>query len=150
MAQALHSLPAMNISLYQAAAALNANARWQDSIAENLASSGVPGFKKSELSFSANQAGLMPANALTGVSQHYVLPTTGSTVDFGQGQMRFTGVKSDAAIEGPGFFEVQLPSGDTAYTRDGEFQFNAQGQLVTKQGYAVISDGGPIQIDLNN
>ena len=37
-----------------------------------------------------------------------------------------------------------------AYTRDGEFQLNAQGQLITKQGYAVQSDSGPIQFDLNN
>jgi flagellar basal-body rod protein FlgF len=64
--------------------------------------------------------------------------------------MKFTGVKTDVAIGGPGFFEVQLANGDTAYTRDGEFQINGQGQLVTKQGYTVLSDAGTIQIDLNN
>ena len=37
-----------------------------------------------------------------------------------------------------------------AYTRDGEFRLNAQGQLVTKQGYLVQTDGGPVQFDLNN
>ena len=56
----------------------------------------------------------------------------------------------DFAIEGPGFFEVQLPNGDHAYTRDGEFQLNAQGQMVTKTGNPVLSDGGPIQFDPNN
>jgi flagellar basal body rod protein FlgG len=54
------------------------------------------------------------------------------------------------AIDGPGFFEVQLPNGTKAYTRDGEFQFNAQGQLVTKQGYPVLSDSGPITKDANS
>ena len=39
--------------------------------------------------------------------------------------------------------------GDTAYTRDGEFQLNASGQLVTKQGYPVLSEGGPIVVELD-
>jgi flagellar basal-body rod protein FlgF len=43
-----------------------------------------------------------------------------------------------------------LPNGSKAYTRDGEFHLSAQGQLVTKQGYAVMSDGGPLQFDSNN
>jgi flagellar basal-body rod protein FlgG len=45
---------------------------------------------------------------------------------------------------------VQLADGNTAYTRDGEFQINAAGLLVTKQGFPVMGDSGPIQIDLNN
>src|SRR5207245_1130113 len=44
---------AVNVSLYQAAAAMNANARWQEAISENLASSSIPGFKKQNLSFDA-------------------------------------------------------------------------------------------------
>jgi flagellar basal-body rod protein FlgF len=54
------------------------------------------------------------------------------------------------AIDGPGFFEVQIPGGATGYTRDGEFKINAQGELVTKQGYLVLGDGGPIQVDPNH
>jgi flagellar basal-body rod protein FlgF len=128
----------MNVSLYQAAAALNASARWQDIIAQNLASGSVPGFKKQDITFSAVQA----AQGKSGL-----IPTSQSVTNFAQGQIKPTNVPTDVAIEGDGFFEVQLPNGQTAYTRDGEFQFSAQGQLVTKQGYLVQTDGGPIQMD---
>ena len=131
--------PVMNVSLYQAASALNASARWQDIIAENLSSSSVPGFKKQEIQFST-----IAAQAAQGGG---AMQTTQVTTNFQQGPIRPTNVPTDVAIEGDGFFEVQLPSGQTAYTRDGEFQFNAQGQLVTKQGYLVQTEGGPIQID---
>ena len=139
----------MNVSLYQAAAALNANARWQEIIAQNLATASVPGFKKQELSFSAVEAGLMPGSAVGG-AQHVLMPQSTTVTNFQQGQLRMTGVNTDVALEGTGFFEVQLPNGDVGYTRDGEFHVNAQGQLVTKQGYVVQSDGGAIQVDLNN
>lgn len=128
----------MNVSLYQAAAALNASARWQDIISQNLASGSVPGFKKQDITFSSVEA----AQGKGGL-----IPTTQTVTNFQQGQIRPTNVPTDVAIEGDGFFEVQLPSGQTAYTRDGEFQFNAQGQLVSKQGYLVQTDGGPIQMD---
>jgi hypothetical protein len=55
----------MNVSLYQAAAAMNANARWQEVISSNLAASSVPGFKKDEITFSAIEAGVMPAEGPT-------------------------------------------------------------------------------------
>jgi len=42
------------------------------------------------------------------------------------------------AIQGNGFFQIQLPSGETAYTRDGTFQLNADGQVVTHDGYTVL------------
>jgi flagellar basal-body rod protein FlgG len=71
-------------------------------------------------------------------------------VNFQQGTLRPTGLPTDLALEGPGFFEVQLPNGSHAFTRDGELQLNAQGQLVTKQGYLVMSDGGPVQLDPAN
>jgi len=50
------------------------------------------------------------------------------------------------AIEGKGFFEVQLPNGQTGLTRDGEFQINSQGQLVTKESFPVLGVSGPIQL----
>src|SRR5271166_542660 len=65
MVRSLLLLPAMNVSMYQAAAALNANSRWQEVIAENLASSSIPGFRKQEISQAAVQAGLMPAGSLS-------------------------------------------------------------------------------------
>ena len=138
----------MNVGLYQAAAALNATSRWQESIAQNLASSSIPGFKKQELSFGAVAGGLMPASAqaLTPVS----LPRAVAATNFSPGELRFTGSKNDVALEGTGFFAVQMPDGATAYTRDGEFQVNASGQLVSKQGYPVLGESGPIQLDTAN
>ena len=64
--------------------------------------------------------------------------------------MRYTGQSTDVGIQGTGFFEVQTPTGGLAYTRDGEFQMNSNGSLVTKHGYLVMSDGGPIQLDRNS
>lgn len=142
----------MNVSLSQAAAAMNTNSRWQDVIAQNLASSSIPGFKKSELSIAAVQAGLMPSNGLnsSGSAQFFSTPQSTVTTNFRNGEMRFTGNKTDLAIEGEGFFAVRLPDGSTAHTRDGEFQMNAQSQMVTKEGYAVLGSAGPIQLDRNN
>lgn len=142
----------MNVSLYQAASALNAMDRWQETIAENLASSSVPGFRKQDFSFAAVEAGLLPAagGQASRNAPHVLMPGGSATTNFQPGEFRMTGVKTDVAIDGKGFFEVQLPNGATAYTRDGEFHLNAQGQLVTKTGYVVAGDAGPIQIDFNN
>ena len=139
----------MNVSLYQAASALNANSRWQDAISENLAASSVPGYKKQNLSFSAVQAGLLnPAARVAGLDA--VMPRASMTTNFQQGTLRPTSEKTDLAIEGEGFFHVQLPDGSAAYTRDGEFQVSAHGQLVTKEGYLVLGETGPVQLDINN
>ncbi len=138
----------MNVSLYQAAAAMTASSRWQELISENLAASSVPGYKKQELSFSAIQAGLMPAPA--NGPQHFALPHAAAATNFQPGELKATGVSTDIALEGRGFIPVQLPDGHTAYTRDGELHLSATGQLVTKQGFTVLGEGGPIQLDTNN
>lgn len=138
----------MNVSLYQAAAALNANTRWQEMIAENLAASSVPGYKKQELSFATVQAGLMPAPS--NGPQHFSLPHATAATNFQPGELNATGVSTDIALEGRGFIPVQLSDGQTGYTRDGQFHISSTGQLVTKQGFAVLGDSGPIQLDLNN
>jgi flagellar basal-body rod protein FlgG len=142
---------AMNVSLYQAAAGLSANARWQELISENLAAAGVPGYRKQELSFDAVQGGIVSQGpAGTNSLPHYLLTSPTTSVNFQQGEVKQTGVSTDVAIEGDGFFGVQLPGGETGYTRDGEFHVNAQEQLVNKSGYLVLSDSGPIQFDSNN
>lgn len=112
-----------------------------------MASASIPGFKKQELSFEAVQAGMLTPNKSSMIAQPLVLPATRTQLNFSAGEVRRTDVNTDFAIEGTGFFEVQLPNGATAYTRDGEFKINAQGQLVTKQGYLVMGQGGPIQLD---
>lgn len=142
----------MDVSLFQAAAALNASSRWQEVISDNLAANQIPGFKKQNLSFSAVQAGFMtrPTGPVPGATQRSTMPLANTSTNFQAGEMSRTGVPTDLAIEGQGFFQVQLPNGAPAYTRDGEFQVNSQGQLATKQGLLVMGDTGPVQLDLNN
>jgi len=72
--------------------------------------------------------------------------------DYGQYQMTSQGSvqKTDnpfnVALNGPGFIGVQTPNGETAYTRDGNFQKREDGTLVTSSGLPVLGDGGPIVI----
>lgn len=129
----------MNVSLYQAAAAMNAAARWQDVISENLAVGSTPGGRARGIAISSVQS-----------NPQFVIPAANTTVDFEQGDMRATGNPLDFALQGKGFFEVQLPNGSKAYTRDGEFHLNSQGQLTTKQGWLVMSESGTVQSDPGN
>lgn len=142
----------MNVSMYQAAAALNANSRWQEVIAQNLAASSVPGYKSQELSLEAVRSGLMPPGSLNSATspQFFTLPHATATTNFQGGDMEYVGDKFDVAIQGNAFVEVRMPNGKTALTRDGEFHLNVKGQLVTREGYTVMSAEGPIQLDLNS
>lgn len=127
---------------------MNANARWQEAISENLASASIPGYKKQDLSFEAVQSGVM-SQANPDERVQFTMPRATPSINFAPGALRSTGVSTDVAIEGPGFFAVQMPDGSTSYTRDGEFHVSASGQLVTKQGYPVLGESGPIQFDQN-
>lgn len=126
--------------------------RWQETIAENLATSPVPGFKRQEYVFSSvlTSPGLRPGQKLGPGQPQLVVPRGQMVTSFQPGALRPTQVKTDFAIEGPGFFEVRLPNGTSAYTRDGEFRLSPQGQLMTKDGHLVQGDGGPIQLDPTN
>lgn len=63
---------------------------------------------------------------------------TGAVVrQHAQGTIQITENPLDVAITGEGYFQIQMPSGDTAYTRDGTFQLNENGEIVTVQGYVV-------------
>ncbi|MCB9958552.1 MAG: flagellar basal-body rod protein FlgG [Rhodospirillaceae bacterium] len=70
-----------------------------------------------------------------------------------QGNMQVTDNPLDVAISGRGFFQVELPGGDTGYTRAGSFLLNAEGTIVTADGYPVIGPGtvpaNAIQIAIN-
>jgi len=132
----------MDVSLYQSAAAMNATERWQDMIAENLASASTPGMRKQDITFASVEAGQAGGASCA-------IPSATATLNFQPGELRPAGAM-DFAIEGKGFFTVQLPNGQRGYTRDGEFHLNAQGQLATKSGALVMGDGGPLQFDPNN
>jgi len=136
----------VNVSLFQAASALEANSRWQEVIANNLASSSVPGYKAEQLSLDAVQAGLMSARGAKNLPQYFSIPKASSSTNFSPGELKYTGDNTDVAIEGTGFFQVQLPNGATALTRNGQFQLNSKGQLVTAESYPVLGVAGPIQL----
>jgi flagellar basal body rod protein FlgG len=139
----------MEVSLYQAAAAMNATAQWQDLISQNLATASIPGARKQEISFSDVQAGI--ASNLPGSEQsNFYIPSASTVTSFKTGELCSTGNSMDFALEGPGFFAVQMPDGQSAYTRNGEFQLNSKGQLVNKEGYPVLGDNGPLQFNPNS
>jgi len=145
VARLLLNASRMEVSLYSAAAAMNATERWQDLIADNLSSSNVPGQRSRDIVFTA-----VPAGHLGDNGDPLVIPFASSAVNFKQGEIQRTGNNMDFAVEGPGFIPVQMPDGSKTYTRDGQLQLNAQGQLVTKTGNLVMGDNGPVQLDPNN
>lgn len=132
----------MNVSLYQAAAALDGNIRWQQMIAENLAASSTPGFKKRDISFSTVEAGVIGAPTDPFSTKRTLLPTPNFAINFNRGALLRTGVKSNLAVEGDGFFSVRMQNGQVAYTRDGEFRISPEGVLVNKSGYDLLGEGG--------
>jgi len=69
--------------------------------------------------------------------------------DFSPGTIKLTGNPLDVAVEGDVFFVVQTPRG-VRYTRNGAFQLNSTGTLVTNEGYEVQGDGGAIQLQVND
>jgi len=118
-----------------------------DAISNNLANVGTNGFKRSGVLFEdLMYQNLRPAGSAT--SDQTQLPTgltvglgvraAATTRNFSQGTLQQTGNNLDVAIKGNGFFQVQMPDGSTAYTRDGAFQLDANGGLVTSAGYAVL------------
>ena len=117
-----------------------------DTIANNLANVGTNGYKRAGVVFEdLMYQNLRPAGAAS--SEQSQLPTglqvglgsraAATTRNFNQGSLQQTGNSFDLAIKGQGFFQIQLPDGTTGYTRDGSFQVDANGQLVTSAGYAV-------------
>ncbi len=123
-------------SFSTALSALNANETAIDVVGNNLANLNTPGFKASEVSFydlvtQSIGAGLGETQVGFGVG----VPVT--LAQFSQGAIQNTGGPLDAAIQGDGFFVVQDASGDTLYTRGGNFQVNGDGNLTTATGELV-------------
>jgi flagellar basal-body rod protein FlgG len=134
-------------SLYTAASGMMAQQMNLDNVANNLANSGTAGFRRRRLQFQdlLYQTLVMPGAAATqqttvpsGLQVGLGTKTAASEVIQMQGDFNATGNPLDLAIEGAGFFQVTLPSGDLAYTRSGTFHLDAQGNLVT-------SDGDPLE-----
>ncbi len=136
----------MNQALWVAKTGLDAQQTRMSVVSNNLANVNTTGFKRGRAAFEdlLYQQVRQPGGA---TSQQTQLPTglaTGTGVrvvatakSFDQGNMLNTGNALDLAVNGRGFFPVLLPDGTTAYTRDGSFQVDSQGQLVTNSGYVV-------------
>jgi len=140
----------MNISLYQAATALEGAQHRQNVIAENLAASNIPGFKRHNIGFHSVNASMFKDQlaAADKTQLQFMLPKIFGFVDFKQGTLVRTGDHNSLAIDGPGFFAVNGPEGDTIYTRDGSFSITSEGMLVTKDGYPLrqAGSGAPITV----
>jgi len=116
-----------------------------DNISEHLASARTPGYKKGTVTFAARLGEAtsgMASNAtnFTGLAGHQI--------DFSPGHLEHSGKPLDVAINGEGFFQIQRPDGELAYTRKGSFQLNGEGLLIDSNGYAVTGpDGEEIILD---
>ncbi len=133
-------------SLWISKTGLDAQQTQMDVIANNLANVGTNGFKRSRAVFEdllyqtlrqpgaqSSQQTQLPSGLQLGTG---VRPVTTERI-FTQGNLQQTGNSKDVAIQGQGFFQVLRPDGSTAYTRDGSFQTDFQGQLVTSSGYFI-------------
>lgn len=139
----------MNIGLYQSASSLSALERWQETVAQNITSSQVTGYRKRTINFSTQPAGELqsdphrPVGSDGGVPM--LFPKVNTGINFVSGETQPTRRDFDVAIQGDGFFQVRRPDGSFAYTRNGEFHVRADRTLVTSTGDEVLSAaGGPI------
>ena len=137
----------MNVGLYEGATALGALQRWQAVISQNIASASVPGFKGSETSFQGVDYGtIQDKTGVRSSTQAAIMPNDSTQTSFQPGSVEHTGNPTDFAISGKGFFAVQDTSGQTLYTRNGQFSQDATNQLVTSTGAVVQGVGGPVQL----
>jgi flagellar basal-body rod protein FlgF len=120
-----------------------------DVIANNIANASTPGFKREAAKFEEFITHVRPAEGQTGMQSVSFVKDAGVIRDTGQGNVEQTGATYDVAIAGAGYFSVQTPAG-MRYTRDGHFSLDANGNLVTSQGYQVQGDGGAITITPND
>lgn len=119
-----------------------------DVISNNIANMTTSGFKRQRAAFQDLIYQNLSRPGATSSSAGTVVPSgiqmglgvkTGSVYrEHSQGPVEITENDLDLAILGRGFFQVELPNGDTAYTRDGTFQINESGEIVTVQGYRVL------------
>jgi flagellar basal-body rod protein FlgG len=146
-------------ALYSAAAGMQSQQMNLDVISNNLANVNTTGYKKSKLEFQdllyqttraagADQGGgnQLPSSLQVGQGS---VPISTNRI-FTNGDLTHTGQSLDVAIQGEGFFQVQLPDGSLAYTRDGAFKTDSQGRVVTSDGYPVQGGFQPVPTGTTN
>ena len=147
----------MQDSMYTALFGALSNEHRMNSIANNLANVNTTGYKRDLLSFRdtfmryAHDEIMEPQTHLRSEKlfpePHHVarVRLAYAKTDFEQGSLKITGAPFDVAITGSGFFKVRTEQGDF-YTRNGHFRLTGEGQLITEQGFPVLSDGGEITL----
>lgn len=133
-------------SLWISKTGMEAQQTQLEHISHNLANSATNGYKRAHAVFedlmyqNLRQAGANSSEQTqlpTGLQVGLGTRAVATSRQFSQGNLQQSTNPLDLAIKGNGFFQVQMPDGTTAYTRDGSFQVSAQGQLVTNNGYVV-------------
>lgn len=114
-----------NLANVSTTAFKRANAVFEDLMYQNLRQVGANSSEQSQLP--------------TGLQVGLGVRTVATSRSFTQGSMQQTGNQLDVALKGNGFFQVTLPDGSNGYTRDGSFQVDAQGRLVTASGMPVAN-----------
>ncbi len=133
-------------ALHSAASGMQAQQTNIDVVANNMANVNTTGFKKSRAEFQdllyqtvrapGGQAGT-GASAPSGLQIGLGVRTAATQTMHIQGSLQQTGNSLDLAIEGNGFFQVQRPNGDIAYTRSGNLRADSDGRLTTSDGFAI-------------
>jgi len=133
-------------SLWVAKTGLDAQQTQLDVISNNIANVSTNGFKRARAVFedllyqTIRQPGAQSSQQTTipsGLQLGTGVRTIATEKIFAQGNLNQTSNPLDIAINGQGFFQIQMPDGTLAYTRDGSFQKDANGQLVTSSGYPL-------------
>jgi len=133
-------------SLWISKTGMEAQQMQLDAISNNLANVATNGFKSERQVFedlmyqNLRQAGAASSDQTalpTGLQVGLGTRAVATARNFSQGNLQQTSNPLDLAVQGKGFFQIQMPDGTTGYTRDGSFQVSAQGQLVTNTGYTV-------------
>lgn len=149
---------------YTGASGMRAQQWRLDAISNNLANVDSDAYKKDVTSFKSFPEMLMRRMDDDGIRTNPlgswdVMPVIGKLgtgvelnelyTDFQQGSMKETQSDYDLALDGKGFFAVQTPLGER-YTRNGSFHLGKEGLLLTKEGYPVLGENGPLHIQANN
>jgi flagellar basal-body rod protein FlgG len=136
----------MNQALWIAKTGLDAQQTRMEVVSNNIANVNTTGFKReravfedllyqniSQVGASSTQDTQLPSGFSIGTGVRVVATEKLHS----QGNLTNTGNPLDLAVQGKGFFQILMPDGSLAYTRDGSFQVNQDGQLVTSSGYQV-------------
>ncbi len=136
-------------ALNTAATGMDAQTKQLEVISNNIANADTTGFKKSHVDFEdllyknmkdPGSATSATTKSPTGVQVGAGVKVAGTSREHSVGSFKPTGGDLDLALDGDGFFAIQRPNGEVAYTRDGSFKRGAEGRLENSSGYPVIPE----------